>query len=81
MKVVRPTLKILLNDLDKIRNAAASLEHASNEWIERLEYRDNGYGGDQYWISVKRDELEKEIVKFRKQLAEVYDFMGDKGLM
>jgi hypothetical protein len=81
MKVVRPTLKILLDDLDKLDESANKLRDTASKWIDLLDDRDNGYSTDQDYIAVVRDRLEQSIVGYRRQLAEVYDYMGDKGLV
>lgn len=81
MKVVRPTLRILLDDLDKLDKAKENLKHCANAWMNELDNRDGGWSSDQYYISILRNNLENSVIEYRKKLAEVYDFMGDKGLV
>lgn len=108
MKIVRPTLNILLDKLDDLDEAEGILKDrfevynnmnllldqlaeikkrqngmktAAASWKEQQEWRDKGYGVDQYHISFVRERLEVAITRYRKTLADVYDYMGDKGLV
>jgi hypothetical protein len=80
IKITRPTLNILLDEVKKLGPAIEELEGAAKEWTEKQEWRDNGYN-DQYWTQLSRDKLERRLIEFRKVLAKVYDTQGDKGLM
>jgi len=107
MKVVRPSLKILLEktkELDEaekflgthsqiymdmctlwdmiegINGAKNVLTKAAGDWIVEQDYRDQGWTVDQYHVQIVRNNLENAIIEYRKKLAEVYDFMGDRGL-
>lgn len=108
MKIVRPSLNILLDKIKALDEAEGTLkdrfevynnmnalldqlhdlngsknkmEKAASAWIEQQKWRDNGYAVDQYHVSVVRERLEIAITQYRKTLADVYDFMGDKGLV
>jgi hypothetical protein len=81
MRVVRPTLKIFLSEMDKLDEEGKKLREAADAWIKELDHRDNGWGNDQYYISILRDKLEASVVSYRKQLAAIYDYGGDKGLV
>jgi hypothetical protein len=81
MKIVRPSLNILIDKLADLGKAEQELRAQAEKWSEQQKWRDEGYGVDQYHVQYIRNGLEGAIIEYRKQLAEIYDFMGDKGLV
>ena len=80
MKVVRPSLNILLDMLKDLEKKEQILRDYAKSWSTYQGYRDNGWGVDGDLVADNRRKLEAAIVEYRKQLAEVYDYMGDRGL-
>ena len=80
MRVTRPTLSIFLSELDQLEKDAIQVRETAEAWEKEQKYRDNGWSTDQYFVSILRNNLEKAIVSYRKQLAKIYDFTGDSGL-
>jgi len=81
MKIVRPTLNILIDKLEALKDSEERLRNRADDWKKEQEYRDQGYIIDQNTIAWHRSRLESAIIDYRKTLADVYDFMGDKGLV
>lgn len=80
MRVTRPTLSIFLSEVDQLEEKAVKLRESAKAWTKEQEYRDNGYGNDQDYISILRSRLERSVIEYRQQLAKIYDFTGDSGL-
>jgi hypothetical protein len=80
MRVTRPTLSIFLSELDQLEKDAVLVREAAKAWEKQQGYRDNYGSVDQYYVSHLRNRLEKAIIKYRQQLAKIYDFTGDSGL-
>lgn len=80
MRITRPTLNILLGELNELEKNAEKLREAAKPWVKEQEYRDDGWGGDQYYVQRLRYRLERAIIDYRQQLAKIYDFTGDSGL-
>jgi hypothetical protein len=80
MRVTRPTLSIFLSELDQLEKDAFMVREAAKAWNKQQEYRDNYGIVDQQYISSLRYRLEKAIIRYRQQLAKIYDFTGDSGL-
>jgi hypothetical protein len=64
-----------------LTGANSNLHRAAKEWIAEQESRENGWAVDQYHVQIVRTNLERAIIEYRKTLADVYDYMGDKGLV
>lgn len=80
MRITRPTLSIFLSELEQLAQDAEALKVDAEEWAKEQEHRDDGYGIDQWYMQNLRYKLEKSIIKYRQQLAKIYDFSGDSGL-
>ena len=80
MRVTRPTLAIFLKEIDELEKEAVKLREIAKRWEKQQEYRDNGWGVDQYGLQFIRNNLEKHVIAYRRQLAKIYDFTGDSGL-
>jgi hypothetical protein len=80
MRVTRPTLSIFLSELDQLEKDAVKVREAAKDWEKQQGYRDDYGSVDQYYVSHLRNRLEKAIIRYRQQLAKIYDFTGDSGL-
>jgi len=80
MRVTRPTLSIFLSEMKQLEASARKVEEVAAKWSKQQEYRDDGFGGDQWYVQSLRYKLEKAIIEYRVQLAKIYDFTGDSGL-
>lgn len=80
MRITRPTLNIFLGELEQLSKDAEVLKEHAKDWAKQQEHRDDGYGVDQWYMQHLRYKLEKSIIKYRQQLAKIYDFSGDSGL-
>ena len=80
MKVNRFNLRILEDELKILERVFPDLRRAIKDWSELQNDRETWGSVDQEWVAEKRNELEKQLTKFREQLATIYDFMGDRGL-
>lgn len=74
-------MNLLLDQLANLNGSKTKMQNAASAWIEQQKWRDEGYAVDQYHVSIVRERLEVAITEYRKTLADVYDFMGDKGLV
>jgi hypothetical protein len=95
VKIRRPSLAILLAEVDELESIGLQLQQllldvhengtklkqAASEWIAVQEERDEWGSYDQEWAQIHRNSLENTIILYRRKLAEVYDYMGDRGLM
>jgi len=66
--------------MKQLEASARKVEEVAAKWSKQQEYRDDGFGGDQWYVQSLRYKLEKAIIEYRVQLAKIYDFTGDSGL-
>jgi hypothetical protein len=81
MKLARVPLKILLDEIAALDEIKAELRKWSSLWIEQQDMRENGGGFDPYSAGFYRLRTETYLIKYREQLAKIYDLQGDRGLM
>lgn len=81
MKVSQFNINIFKSELHVLNKQAIATEKAIDEWLAIQKDRERYGSTDQEWARMARDKLERELIKYRAQLATVYDFMGDRGLV
>jgi hypothetical protein len=81
MKLARVPLKILLDEIAALDEIEKDLRYNAKQWSAYQEDRENGHGIDQDMVAYFRGKVERALVRYREQLAKVYDFQGDRGLM
>lgn len=77
---VHSNLCHLLDLMHIVNGNRRELGKAADAWTSEQEWREKGYAVDLYHVKQVRNTLEAALIEYRKALADVYDFMGDKGL-
>lgn len=81
MKITIFSLSVFLDEVKALERKRPALEEAAQAWLAMQKQRQDYGSVDGLKLQGVRMKLEDELMEYRQALANVYDFMGDKGLV
>lgn len=78
MRIVEPTLKMFLAEIEKVEPLRESVTHYAEEY---LRCKHDRWKGPQHWETKEyRNSLERNLEQYKTELGRIYDMMHDRGL-
>jgi hypothetical protein len=81
MKATSFNVNIFVEEVERLEREIPELVKSCKHWVKHQDERRKWGSTDQYSAQYARSAMERRLMKFRHDMATVYDFMGDRGLV